>query len=231
MGAGRSRTKAKPSPPPSVTAVAFLPSTQLLVSGSAQDTCVKFWDMRMMGVPMGEQQLMHGATTAGAAAGAKAAKAGGGAAGVAAGGGAGGGGQLVESVAYVGRPTRGVTHLDVCATGDKLLVTCTDGSHFILRTLLPQQRPLASYTVPAAPPSSWYTRSAFSPCGEYFAAGCGAEVDAYGEAQGAAYIWRVSDLSGCDPRPSCRLHGLQLPQALGCSAAGLHQVRAAWQGR
>lgn len=50
-GPGRPSKAAKTSPP-SITTVAFVPYSYLLVSSGSADTTVKIWDMRMQGLPV-----------------------------------------------------------------------------------------------------------------------------------------------------------------------------------
>ncbi|GLI60651.1 hypothetical protein VaNZ11_002851, partial [Volvox africanus] len=171
---GRFSTKVAKPVAVTVTSVVFLPYSYLLASAGANDTVIKLWDLRMHGLPMCDLELpkSNALVGAGRLVGSKDSSTGGGASGI------------PHEVAEFTCPARtsavGVTHLTVSETGDRLLVSCLDSQHhlFALSQLL--SGPLATWCAPPpAVKSSFYMRSAFSPCGDYILSGsrdCGAHI-------------------------------------------------------
>ncbi|KAG2496182.1 hypothetical protein HYH03_005782 [Edaphochlamys debaryana] len=161
LPAGASRSKAAKGNPTTVTTVAFLPASYMLLSGGAQDTAVKLWDLRMRGLPLCGAELPSKPTGRGkgkAAAGAEPQA-----------------GVPHEVGSYAG-PSRssaaGVTHIAVTEAGDRLIVSCVDSQHHLYSASGLLSGPLASWQAPApAFRGTFYQRSAFSPCGDYVLCG------------------------------------------------------------
>ncbi|GFR39594.1 hypothetical protein Agub_g54 [Astrephomene gubernaculifera] len=178
----RASSKAVKPAPVTVTSVAFVPYSYLLLSGGANDTVVKLWDVRMRGLPVCDLELpMPAAGTSlhtGRSAGAKSRA------------------PMTSSfpgvpyeVGAYSCPSRssavGVTHITVSDSGDRLLVSCLDSQHHLFSLSRLAAGPLATWCAP--PPAlkaSFYMRSVFSPCGDYVL--CGSR-------DAGAHIWNMAD--------------------------------------
>ncbi|GIL50897.1 hypothetical protein Vafri_6864 [Volvox africanus] len=171
---GRVSTKVAKPLAATVTSVAFLPYSYLLASAGANDTVIKLWDLRMHGLPMCDLELPKSSALVGAGrlGGSKDNSTGGGSSGI------------PHEVAEFTCPARtsavGVTHLTVSETGDRLLVSCLNSQHHLFALSQLFSGPLATWCAPPpAVKSSFYMRSAFSPCGDYILSGsrdCGAHI-------------------------------------------------------
>ncbi|GIL91050.1 hypothetical protein Vretimale_9480 [Volvox reticuliferus] len=158
-----------------VTSVVFLPFSYLLASAGANDTVVKLWDLRMHGLPICDLELPKSAIEsvgAGRVGGPKAKLTGAGTSGIPC--------EVAEFTCPARTSAVGVTHLTVSETGDRLLVSCLDSQHHLFALSHLMSGPLATWCAPPpAVKSSFYMRSAFSPCGNYILSGsrdCGAHI-------------------------------------------------------